>query len=77
MILHDLLTELGAGIAFVAAGLWFHAAWIRVPTIHSGWGLLVGVEDMSAAFKKQGYWTAAAAAATGAAALLQAFATWA
>jgi hypothetical protein len=78
LILHDLFSELGAATGCVAAVLWFHAAWIRVPTDNkSGYGMLVGVEEMSAAFRKQGFWNAAAAVTTGAAVLLQAVATWA
>jgi hypothetical protein len=78
MILHDLFGDFGAATGFMAAVLWFYAAWIGVPThIKSGYEMLVGVDEMSAAFRKQGFWNAAAAVTTGAAALLQAAATWA
>lgn len=72
MTLHNLLSALAAAAALGAAGLWLYASIIRVPTdIKSGYGgPLVGVEEMSAAFRKQGFWNAAAAAATGAAVLL-------
>jgi hypothetical protein len=39
---------------FLAAGLWLYASIIKVPTnIQSGFGKLVGVEEMAAGFKKQ------------------------
>jgi hypothetical protein len=48
----------------------------RGPTekLGSAWGTLVGVEDVAAALKKQTFWNACAASATGVAALLQAVA---
>jgi hypothetical protein len=58
--------------ALVAAALWFYASLIRVPTnIESGYGALIGVEAMSAGFKKQARLNALAAAVTGVAALSQ------
>jgi hypothetical protein len=53
--------------------LWLYAAVLRVPTnIGSGYGALVGVDEMTAGFKKQANWNSYAALATAAAALLQA-----
>jgi hypothetical protein len=68
----NLLSTLAAAAALGAAVLWLYASFIRVPTdIKGGYGgPLVGVEEMSAAFRKQGRWNAAAAAATGVAVLL-------
>jgi hypothetical protein len=59
--------------------LWTQSKWqerIKVPTnIESGYGKLVGVEEMSAGLKKQTQWNGYAAACTGVAASLQAAAT--
>jgi hypothetical protein len=58
---------------FLSGGLWFYTSTIKVPTdIGSGYGALVGVEEMSAGFKHQAAWNSYAAIATAAAALLQA-----
>jgi hypothetical protein len=71
MTLRKMLTFLSVVAALGAAGLWFYASKIRVRTdIKSGYGRLEGVEEMSADFKKQGFWNAIAAAMTGAAILL-------
>ncbi|MGO8845501.1 MAG: hypothetical protein ACLQFI_09245 [Methylocella sp.] len=71
MTLHNLFSGLAVVAALGAAGLWFYASIIHVPTdIKSGYGSLVGVEKMSAGFKKQGFWNAVAAAMTGTAVLL-------
>lgn len=71
MTLHTLFSGLAVVAALGAAGLWFYASMIHVPTdIKSGYGKLVGVEKMTAGFKKQGLWNAVAAAMTGAAVLL-------
>ncbi len=71
MTLHKSFGWLAAAAALGAAGLWFYASMIHVPTdIKSGYGSLVGVEEMSDGFKKQGFWNAIAAAMTGAAVLL-------
>jgi hypothetical protein len=68
---HKMLRLLSVATALGAAGLWFYASTIRVPTnIKSGYGRLEGVEEMSTGFKKQGFWNAVAAAMTGAAVLL-------
>jgi hypothetical protein len=72
MTLHKILNVLAVAAALGAAFLWFYASLIPVPTdIKSGWGSLVGVEEMSAGFQKQGFWNAVAAAMTGAAVLLE------
>ncbi|HXW72627.1 MAG TPA: hypothetical protein VEK34_14575 [Methylocella sp.] len=72
MTLHKIISWLYVAVALSAAGLWFYASIIQVPTdIQSGYGSLVGVEEMSAGFKKQGFWNAAAAAMTGVAVLLE------
>ncbi len=71
MTLHKILSWLSTAVALGAAGFWFYSSVIDVPTdIGSGYGRLVGVEEMSAGFKKQGFWNALAAAMTGAAVLL-------
>jgi len=71
MLLHTIFSWLSVAAALGAAGLWFYASKIRVPTdIKSGFGSLVGIEEMSAGFKRQGIWNAVAAAMTGAAVLL-------
>jgi hypothetical protein len=60
---------------FLAAGLWLYASIIKVPTnIQSGYGKLVGVEEMAAGFKKQAAWNSYAAVMTAAAASFQAVA---
>lgn len=65
MTLHKILNWLSVAAALSAAGLWFYASIIPVPTdIKSGWGTLVGVEEMSVGFQKQGFWNAVAAAMT-------------
>ena len=72
MILHKIFSCFSVAAALCAAGLWFYASKIRVPTdIKSGYGGLVGIEEMSAGFKRQGFWNAVAAAMTGAAVLLE------
>lgn len=72
MTLHKILNLLAVAAALGAAGLWFCASIIDVPTnVGSGFGKLVGVEEMSAGFRKQGFWNAVAAAMTGAAVLLE------
>jgi hypothetical protein len=61
--------------AFLAAGLWWYAASINVPTnIQSGFGALVGVEEMSVGFKCASNWNRLAALATGIAVFFQAIA---
>jgi hypothetical protein len=58
---------------FLSGALWLYAARINVPTnIGSGFGALVGVEEMTAGFRKQAVWNSWAAVATAIAALLQA-----
>jgi hypothetical protein len=47
-----------------------------ITNIGSGFGALVGVEEMRAGFRKQATWNSCAAAATAIAALLQAAAVW-
>jgi hypothetical protein len=71
MTLHEIISSLAVVAALSAAGLWFYASIIPVPTdIKSGYGRLVGVEEMSAGFEKQAFWNAVAAAMTGAAVIL-------
>jgi hypothetical protein len=77
LALHDLLVWLSVASGFIAALLWFYASSISVPTdIKSAYGALLGVEEMSAGFKKQARWNAIAAAVTGVAALFQWAAQW-
>jgi hypothetical protein len=66
--------QIGQGFfAFAAAGLWLCASLIRVPTdIKSGYGKLIGVDEMSAGFKRQARWNAYAALCAGIAAFLSA-----
>jgi len=60
---------------FLSGALWLYASTITVPTnIGSGYGTLVGVEEMTVGLKKQAIWNSYAAVATAAAAVLQAFA---
>jgi hypothetical protein len=71
--MHNALSWLSIVAGFISGALWLYAAWIKVPTkIESGWGALVGVEEMTAGFKKQAVWNGWAAIATGTAAVLQA-----
>jgi hypothetical protein len=71
--MHTVLSWLSVAAGFISGALWFYAAVIRVPTnIGSGWGALVGVEEMTAGFKKQALLNSFAAMATATAALLQA-----
>jgi hypothetical protein len=74
--MHAALTWLTIGCAFLSAALWFYAAIVRVPIekLGSAFGTLVGIEDVKAGLKRQTFWNACAAAATGAAALFQALA---
>jgi hypothetical protein len=71
--MHNTLSWLSIGAGFLSGTLWLYAALVRVPTnIESGWGTLVGVDEMSAGFRKQAFWNSCAAVATAAAALFQA-----
>ena len=71
-MMHKILNVLAAVAALGAAGLWFYASVLHVPTdIKSGYGSLVGVEEMSAGFSRQGFWNAVAAAMTGLAVLTE------
>jgi len=73
MAIHSALNWLSIVAGFVAGTLWLYASLVKVPTkIGSGFGALVGVEKMTAGFKKQAFWNSCAAVATAAAALLQA-----
>ena len=57
--MHSSLVWLSIIAGFVSEGLWIYAAVIRVPiNIVSGWGTLVGVEEMIAGFRKQVTWNA-------------------
>jgi len=68
---HKILSSVPVVVALIAAGLWFYASIIPVPTdIKSGYGSLIGIEEMSAGLQKQGFWNAIAAAMMGAAVLL-------
>jgi len=59
---------------FLSGALWFYASSINVPTnIGSGYGALVGVEEMTTGFRKQAIWNSYAAVATAVAVVLQAF----
>jgi hypothetical protein len=76
LIMHNALSLLSIAAGFASGALWLYASRIKVPTnIGSGWGALVGVEEMTAGFKKQAFWNGGAAIATGVAALFQAAAT--
>jgi hypothetical protein len=64
-------------VDLVAAGCWFRASCIHIPTdlhvedvLASGYGSVVGLKEMSDGFQKQGNWNAVAAAMTGVAVLL-------
>ena len=71
--MHNALGWLSIAAGFTSGALWLYAALIKVPTeIGSGWGAFVGVEEMTAGFKKQTFWNGWAALATAAAAALQA-----
>lgn len=73
--MHSVLIWLSIGAGFLSGALWFYAAIIKVPTnFGSGYGALVGVEEMTAGFKKQAIWNSSAAAATAIATVLQAVA---
>jgi len=73
--MHNTLTWLSIIAGFLSGALWLYAASIKVPTnIGSGYGTLVGVEEMTAGFRKQAIWNSFAAAATAIAAVLQAIA---
>jgi hypothetical protein len=69
---HIAFTWLAIVAALASGTLWLRAALIKVPTnIQSGFGALVGVEEMSAGFRRQSIWNSHAAGATAAAAILQ------
>jgi hypothetical protein len=78
MTLHKIFSWLAVVVALSAAGLWFYASIIHIPTgtlrtvdiTCDGSGRLAGVAEMSAGLQKQGFWNAVAAAMTGAAVLL-------
>ena len=71
--MHAILTWLAISFAFVSAVLWFYASILRIPIekLGSGYGTLVGLEDVKAGIRRQTFWNACAAVATGAAALFQ------
>ena len=49
--MHSVLIWLSIGAGFLSGALWFYAAIIKVPTnFGSGYGALVGVEEMTAGF---------------------------
>jgi hypothetical protein len=71
--MHGALIWLSIGAGFLSGALWLYAASVKVPTnIGSGYGTLVGVEEMTAGFRRQAIWNSYAAVATAVAALLQA-----
>ena len=76
MAAHSLCSWFAVIAGLLSGLLWLYAALIRIPTdkLGSAWGTLVGVEDVAAAFRRQTFWNACAASATGVAALLQAVA---
>ncbi len=68
-----MLNWLSIVAGFISGALWLYAARIKVPTnIGSGYGALVGVQEMTAGFKKQATWNSYAAIMTAVAAVLQA-----
>jgi hypothetical protein len=72
--MQDPLNWLSIIAGFLAGVLWLYASNIKVPTkLASGYGgNVVGLEEMSAGFKRQAAWNSYAAIATAAAAVLQA-----
>ena len=71
--MYGALIWLSIAAGFLSGALWLYAASIKVPTnIGSGWATLVGVQQMSAGFRKQAFWNSYAAVATAIAALFQA-----
>jgi hypothetical protein len=76
LAMNNCFTWLAIGFAFLSAALWFYAAVLRVPVdkLGSGYGGLVGLDDVKAGLKRQTFWNACAAVSTGAAALFQALA---
>lgn len=75
--MHTIVAWLAISFAFISAALWFYASILRIPIekLGSGFGTLVGLEDVRAGLKRRTFWNACAAVATGAAALFQAIAT--
>jgi hypothetical protein len=70
--LHSIFVWFSIGFSILSGALWLFAALIKVPTnIESGYGKLVGVEEMGAGFKRQAQWNGYAAASTALATLLQ------
>ena len=73
--MHNAFTWSSIIAGFLSGALWFYASGIKVPTnIGSGYGALVGVDEMTAGFGKQAIWNSYAAVATAVAAIMQAFA---
>ena len=74
--LHDPLVWLSIIAGFLSGALWLYASTIKVPTnLVSGYGGgIVGLLEMSGAFKNQATWNGYAAAMTALAAILQALA---
>jgi hypothetical protein len=71
--MNETLSWLSIAAGFLAGVLWLYASIIKVPTnIGSGFGTLIGVEEMTTGFRKQAFWNACAAAATAVAMLFQA-----
>ncbi len=70
--MHTVLSWLAVALWLASGVLWLQAATITVPTdIGSGFGKLVGVEEMSAGFKSQASWNTWAAIVSCAAAFVQ------
>jgi hypothetical protein len=71
--MHSIFIWFSIGFSTLSGALWLYAAFVKVSTnIESGFGKLVGVEEMTAGFKKQALWNGYAAACTALGALLQA-----
>ncbi|MET3906249.1 hypothetical protein ABID59_000570 [Bradyrhizobium sp. S3.3.6] len=75
--IHQTTTWLSIAAGLLSAVLWFVAALVRVPTdkLGSGFGALVGMEDVAYGFKRQTFWNACAAGTAGLATLFQAITT--
>jgi hypothetical protein len=69
----DTLNTLTVVLWLATGALWLRASTVAVPTnLQSGYGALVGIDEMSLGFKRQAFWNKWAAVASCAAALMQA-----
>jgi hypothetical protein len=57
--LHNFILWLSIAVGFLSAALWFYSAHVNVPlNLKSGYGALIGVEEMAKGFRSKIFGTA-------------------